>query len=236
MPAVEIGKHLRTNQAIKRILQYAAGLVVFILIALVIIKNTSYRLPLDVDYLKLRRGPPSTSQLKVGPCSEKSCPAGTFSFFVSSGAANVVAPKICIENKMVLGAVQNNAGAGINVVILNGRDLTVVKVGDFNMYSGEVQPLIEFLQGLEKGNIVLMATFDDPATKLNDEARNLIEGLGSSLIKSVGFRDTWVFVGGKGDLGKSTFEKHNKNNQATNKYDGWPEILQMDGCIPLYHE
>jgi hypothetical protein len=35
----------------------------------------------------------------------------------------------------------------------------------------------------------------------------LIEGLGSTSIKALGFRDNWVFVGGKGDVAKGTFEK-----------------------------
>jgi len=24
-----------------------------------------------------------------------------------------------------------------------------------------------------------------------------------------------------------------KNSKGTNKYEGWPESLEMDGCIPL---
>ncbi|XP_056454770.1 protein FAM3C-like [Gadus chalcogrammus] len=203
----------------KGILQYAGGLLVFLLVALVILKNTSYSITLDGDYLKPKEFPATPSQSKVRSCGLKVCPAGTFSFSISSGAANVVAPKICIQNRMVLGSVQNNAGVGLNLVVLN-----------------DVQPLIEVLQGLEKGNIVLMASYDDPATKLTAEARSLIEGLGSTSIKALGFRDTWVFVGGKGDVAKGRFEKHMKNNQETNKYDGWPEMLQMDGCIPLFHE
>ncbi|CAL8322766.1 protein FAM3C [Gadus morhua] len=237
MPAVKMGgRYLKTSQAMKGILQYAGGLLVFLLVALVILKNTSYSITLDGDYLKPKEVPAAPSQSKVRSCGLKVCPAGTFSFSISSGAANVVAPKICIQNRMVLGSVQNNAGVGLNLVVLNGRTLQVVKLGHYDMYSGDVQPLIEVLQGLEKGNIVLMASFDEPATKLTAEARSLIEGLGSTSIKALGFRDNWVFVGGKGDVAKGTFEKHMKNNQETNKYDGWPEMLQMDGCIPLFHE
>ncbi|KAG7266617.1 hypothetical protein CRUP_031564 [Coryphaenoides rupestris] len=109
------------------ILQYVAGLVVFLLIALLIVKKSSYNIPLD-----------------VGPCSVKNCPAGMFSFSIFSGAANIVYPKICVENKLILGTIKNNAGSGINTYI--------------------------------------------------------------------------------------------KNVQETNKYEGWPEILDIEGCVPKYYE
>ncbi|CAL8360516.1 unnamed protein product [Lota lota] len=69
----------------------------------------------------------------------------------------------CSVFMWVLGSGNNNTG--INTVVLNGKTGKVAMVQTFNVLDGEVQPLIEFLQGLEKGNIVLMATFDDPATK-----------------------------------------------------------------------
>lgn len=42
--------------------------------------------------------------------------------------------------------------------------------------------------------------------RLNEEARKLIADLGSSAIKTLGFRDSWVFVGAKGAT-ESNFEK-----------------------------
>ncbi|XP_071317596.1 protein FAM3C isoform X2 [Trachinotus anak] len=167
---------------------------------------------------------------------EKTCEEDHFSFLIQSGAANVMAPKICVQNKLALGTIRNNAGNGLNIVILNGKTGEVIKTGHFDMYNGEVEPLIEMLKSVETGSIVLMATFDDPSTKLNDEARTLIAELGSSQVKSLGFRDNWVFVGGKGAAVKSNFEKYIKNDNAKNKYDNWPELIEMQGCIPKYLE
>nr|KAF6418353.1 FAM3 metabolism regulating signaling molecule C [Rousettus aegyptiacus] len=96
----------------------------------------------------------------------------------------------------------------------------------------DVAPFIEFLKSIQDGTIVLMGTYDDGATKLNDEARRLIAELGSTSITSLGFRDNWVFCGGKGIKTKSPFEQHIKNNKDTNKYEGWPEVVEMEGCIP----
>lgn len=42
---------------------------------------------------------------------------------------------------------------------------------------------------------------------LNDEAKQLMADLGSSAVHSLGFRDNWLFVGGKGATVKSDFEK-----------------------------
>lgn len=43
--------------------------------------------------------------------------------------------------------------------------------------------------------------------RLNEEARKLIAELGSTSIANLGFRDNWVFCGGKGIKTKSPFEQ-----------------------------
>ncbi|XP_076186288.1 protein FAM3C isoform X2 [Aptenodytes patagonicus] len=145
----------------------------------------------------------------------KACPEKHFAFKMASGAANVVGPKICVEDNVLMSGVKNNVGRGINVALVN-----------------DVAPFIEFLKSIQDGTIVLMGTYDDGATKLNEEARKLIAELGSTSITNLGFRDNWVFCGGKGIKTKSPFEQHIKNNKDTNKYEGWPEVVEMEGCIP----
>uniref|UniRef100_A0A3Q3LTW1 FAM3 metabolism regulating signaling molecule C n=1 Tax=Mastacembelus armatus TaxID=205130 RepID=A0A3Q3LTW1_9TELE len=158
----------------------------------------------------------------------KACPQGHLAFKMTSGAASVVGPKICLEDKLVMSAVKNNVGRGINIGLVNG--------GEYISHGRYVVPFIKFLKEIEDGTVVMMASFDDPATKLNDEARKLISDLGSSAINNLGFRDNWIFVGGKGIKTKSPFEQHIKNNADTNKFDGWPEVLEMEGCIPQRQE
>ncbi|XP_061663467.1 protein FAM3C isoform X1 [Syngnathoides biaculeatus] len=162
----------------------------------------------------------------------KACPAGHFAFKMASGAASVVGPKMCLEDKMLMSAVKNNVGRGINIALINGRTGELNKTDFFDMWAGNVAPLIQFLKGIEDGTVVMMASFDDPSTKLNDEARKLIADLGSSAINNLGFRDNWIFVGGKGIKTKSPFEQHIKNSAETNKFEGWPEVLEMEGCVP----
>uniref|UniRef100_A0A8D3BKT9 ILEI/PANDER domain-containing protein n=1 Tax=Scophthalmus maximus TaxID=52904 RepID=A0A8D3BKT9_SCOMX len=154
------------------------------------------------------------------------CPDNHFSFSIQSGAANVVAPKICLQNKMFIR----------QFVSLTGKTGELIKTGNFDMYAGDVNPLIELLKSIETGSVVMMASYDEPASKLTDEARKLIAELGSSKVQALGFRDNWVFVGGKGAAMDSGFEKVTKNDRASNKYEDWPEILELKGCIPRFME
>ncbi|XP_047430954.1 protein FAM3C [Mugil cephalus] len=162
----------------------------------------------------------------------KACPVGHFSFKMTSGAASVVGPRMCLDDKLIMSGVKNNVGRGINIALIDGRTGGVIKTDFFDMWAGDVAPFIKFLNEIQDGTVVMMASFDDPATKLNDEARKLISDLGSTSISNVGFRDNWIFVGGKGIKTKSPFEQHIKNSADTNKFEGWPEVLEMEGCIP----
>ncbi|KAK3526249.1 hypothetical protein QTP70_020393 [Hemibagrus guttatus] len=151
---------------------------------------------------------------------------------MASGAASIVGPKICLEDEILMSGVRNNVGRGLNIALVNGKTGKLIKTETFDMWGGDINPLIQFLKGIEEGTVIMMATFDDSSTKLNSDARKLISALGSSYINSLSFRDNWLFVGGKGIKTKSPFEQYIKNNAETNKYEGWPEVLEMEGCIP----
>ncbi|XP_032146208.1 protein FAM3D isoform X2 [Sapajus apella] len=145
----------------------------------------------------------------------KPCSANYFAFKIGSGAANVVGPTMCFENHIIMSPVKNNVGRGLNIALVN-----------------DIKHLVKFLKEIPEGALVLVASYDDPGTKMNDEARKLFANLGSSYAKQLGFRDSWVFVGAKNLRDKSPFEQFLKNNPKTNKYEGWPELLEMEGCVP----
>ncbi|XP_051516977.1 protein FAM3A-like [Myxocyprinus asiaticus] len=161
------------------------------------------------------------------------CPPKHLAFRIFSGAANIIGPKICLEDKILVSSAKNNVGRGLNIALVNGVNGEVLEIKAFDMWEGEVSELLKFLWPLHEGTLVFVASFDDPATKLNDEARRLFEELGSTAAKELDFRDSWVFVGAKGIENKSPFEQRMKNSKSSNKYEGWPESLEMDGCIPL---
>ncbi|XP_048813879.1 protein FAM3D isoform X3 [Lagopus muta] len=164
--------------------------------------------------------------------NKKDCPADHFAFRIISGAANVVGPSICFEDRILMSTVKNNIGRGLNIALVNGKSGQLLKVGSFDMYSGDVTKLETFLEDIKYGTIMLAATYDDASTKMNDKVRALFSALGSRHVNQLGFRDNWVFLGAKGMKDKSPFEEHIKNDQKTNKYDGWPELLEMEGCAP----
>ncbi|XP_061631122.1 protein FAM3A isoform X3 [Phyllopteryx taeniolatus] len=161
------------------------------------------------------------------------CPPKHLAFRLVSGAANVIGPKICLEDKMLLSSVKNNVGRGLNIALVNGVTGEPLETKTFDMWAGDVSDLLKYLRPLHEGTLVFVASFDDPATKLNAESRRLFEELGSTAVKELAFRDSWVFVGAKGIENKSPFEQRMKNSKSSNKYEGWPESLEMDGCIPL---
>ncbi|XP_069329858.1 protein FAM3D-like [Eulemur rufifrons] len=163
----------------------------------------------------------------------KPCPVNFFAFKICSGAANVVGPSMCFENHIIMSPVKNNVGRGLNIALVNGTTGTMMGQKTFDMYSGDVQFLVKFLKEIPEGTLVLVASYDDPGTKMTDEVRQLFSNLGSSYANQLGFRDSWVFLGAKDLKNKSPFEQFLKNNPETNKYEGWPELLELEGCVPL---
>ncbi|KAG9477777.1 hypothetical protein GDO78_012996, partial [Eleutherodactylus coqui] len=135
------------------------------------------------------------------------CPEKHFAFRLVSGAANVIGPKICFEDKMVMSSIQNNVGRGLNIALVNGVNGELIEAKSFDMWDGDVAELLSFLRPVHEGTLVLLASSDDPATKMNEDARKMFIELGSSSARDVAFRDSWVFVGAKGVQDKSPFEQ-----------------------------
>ncbi|XP_036725855.1 protein FAM3D isoform X2 [Balaenoptera musculus] len=177
--------------------------------------------------------PSPASRLVKTKCGlSKSCPDNFFAFKISSGAANVVGPSMCFEGQTIMSPVKNNVGRGLNIALVNGTTGKVMTQKYFDMYSGDASLLVKFLKEIPEGMLVLVASYDDPGTKMNDEIRKLFSNLGSTYAKQLGFRDSWVFLGARDLNSKSPFEEFLKNNPDVNKYDGWPELLELEGCVP----
>ncbi|KFU89150.1 Protein FAM3D, partial [Chaetura pelagica] len=172
-------------------------------------------------------------QLPKHKCGNKqSCPQNHFAFKIISGAANVVGPTLCFDGVILMSSVKNNIGRGLNIALVNGTSGQLLKENTFDTYSGDINKLDTFLRGIKDGTFVLVASYDDASTKMNDKVRAQFVKLGSSHVNNLGFRDNWVFLGAKGLRNRSPFEQHIKNDKETNKYDGWPELLEMEGCAP----
>ncbi|NWT02062.1 FAM3B protein, partial [Mionectes macconnelli] len=133
------------------------------------------------------------------------CPAGNYAYRILSGGGKGKMAKICFED-----------------------ELYVIYPTD---HSGE---MVSFLRNAPDGTLLLMATHDDGSTLLKNDAKKLVEELGSKEIMNIKFRSSWVFIAAKGfklpdDIQK---EKINHSDRKTNRYNGWPAEIQIEGCIP----
>ncbi|KAM9533653.1 protein FAM3D-like [Guaruba guarouba] len=163
-------------------------------------------------------------------CLQPLCPISFTGSSISRASLSLLA--LSAFPSSLISSVKNNIGRGLNIALVNGANGQLLKVDTFDMCSGDINKLDTFLQEIKHGTIVLTASYDDPAAKMNDKVWAHFIELGSSHVSRLGFRDSWVLLGAKGLKNKSPFEEYIKNNKTTNKYDGWPELLEMEGCVP----
>ncbi|XP_029908070.1 protein FAM3C [Myripristis murdjan] len=176
---------------------------------------------------------PTTAPKPAIKCNlSRRCPPDHFAFHIISGAADVVGPNICFEGKIIMSNLLNNVGLGLNMVLVNGENGVIEKFDYLNMKDGNPKDILAYLKAIKPGTIVLVASFDDVTPKMTNEMREIFVGLGSSLIKSVKRRDTWVFAGGGGTSKNSPFEKQAVSDEKTNIYGAWPEMVEVAGCFP----
>ncbi|XP_032331098.1 protein FAM3A isoform X4 [Camelus ferus] len=107
----------------------------------------------------------------------------------------------------LMSSVKDNVGRGLNIALVNGVSGELIEARAFDMWAGDVNDLLKFIRPLHEGTLVFVASYDDPATKMNEETRKLFSDLGSKNVKDLAFRDSWVFVGAKGVQNKSPFEQ-----------------------------
>ena len=147
--------------------------------------------------------PMSTPPQPRHKCANKrDCPADHFAFRIISGAANVVGPSICFEDRILMSTVKNNIGRGLNIALVNGKSGQLLKVGSFDMYSGDVTQLETFLQEIKDGTIMLVATYDDAATKMNNKVRALFFSAGQQICEPAGLLRQLGLLRGKGAEGQ----------------------------------
>ncbi|XP_019634234.1 PREDICTED: protein O-linked-mannose beta-1,2-N-acetylglucosaminyltransferase 1-like [Branchiostoma belcheri] len=165
------------------------------------------------------------------PCGiQPPCSKDQFAFVIRSGQAQRVGPRICFDGKDIMSDDTHNAGRGMNIVVIDGQSKEVYQVDTFDLYDHDDAELIKFLQNRKDGQLVLVASYDDAAYKLTDESRDLLSALGSQHIKTLKFRDSWVFLGYKGSHGPPPKEEVQHH---VDKQDEWPQQAEIQGCAPL---
>uniref|UniRef100_A0A8C8DUP5 ILEI/PANDER domain-containing protein n=1 Tax=Oryzias sinensis TaxID=183150 RepID=A0A8C8DUP5_9TELE len=156
----------------------------------------------------------------------RDCPPGHFAVSVRSGAGDIVGPHICFNGKIVMNSVLNNVRQGLNIVVVDGEKTPP------RTFHWLLDDILAYLKEIKPGRIVLVASFNDVATLLTDEIKETFVGMGSSFITSLKLKDNWVFVGRAATKTKSAFEKQAVNDEKTNAYETWPNMVEVAGCFP----
>ncbi|EDM10968.1 similar to open reading frame 9 [Rattus norvegicus] len=127
------------------------------------------------------------------------CPPDTYAYRLLSGGGLDKYAKICFEDEMLLGEKTGNVARGINIAVVDYETGKVISTKYFDMYEGDnSEPMTKFIQSIPSKSLLFMVTHDDGSHKLQAQAKDAIEALGSKEIKNIKFRSSWVFVAAKG--------------------------------------
>ncbi|XP_028608368.1 protein FAM3B isoform X4 [Grammomys surdaster] len=182
-----------------------------------------------------RRAAPAPKRQKCDHWSP--CPPDTYAYRLLSGGGRDKYAKICFEDELLLGEKMGNVARGINIAVVDYETGKVIATKYFDMYEGDNSgPMAEFIQSTPSKSLLFMVTHDDGSYKLQAQAKDAIEALGSKEIKNMKFRSSWVFVAAKGFELPSEIEREkiNHSDQSKNRYSGWPAEIQIEGCIPKW--
>ncbi|XP_078594563.1 protein O-linked-mannose beta-1,2-N-acetylglucosaminyltransferase 1-like isoform X4 [Branchiostoma floridae x Branchiostoma japonicum] len=137
------------------------------------------------------------------------CDAGAPVYLFAGDKTKNHWPEICINGQYVIRG-GKIGWRGLNVVIIDGRTFQVTQAKNFDTYENGSSELEDLIWKMDETSLMLIATYDEASRSLSSYARSLLTDLGSSKVKNLGFRDSWVFIGQKGIVGVSPHEKHEK--------------------------
>ncbi|XP_010190904.1 PREDICTED: protein FAM3B [Mesitornis unicolor] len=163
------------------------------------------------------------------------CSPGNYAYRILSGGGRGKLAKICFEDELLISEGKGNVGRGINIAIVNYKTGKVTSAKYFDMWEGEHSgEMVTFIKNAPRGSLLLMVTHDDGSTRLKEDARKLIEELGSKEIQNMKFRSSWAFIAAKGFKLPDNIQKEkiNHSDKKKNRYSGWPAEIQIEGCIP----
>jgi beta-1,2-N-acetylglucosaminyltransferase len=155
------------------------------------------------------------------------CKQGHIAMSFYSGKNKDDEPKLCVDGRFLISRNLNNAGRGLNIVVVNARTKNVVRVGHFDTYSEDSSTLEIFLEHIADNEIVAVVSFDEASNRLSPLAKQLFYDLGSGLVQNLKFRASWYFVGQKGISGFSPFEQLNFANN-----NEWAKPIDTTLCVP----
>ena len=111
------------------------------------------------------------------------------------------------------------AKRGLNVVVMSDNGSIIsVKTFDTHFFQTDSNEFTQFLSGLENGVLVLISIKDEAQSSLTSNAKQALKDqLGSTMIDSLGYRDSWCIIGRKGNI-IAIVEDHQVSSEASCNY------------------
>ncbi|XP_040441047.1 protein FAM3B [Falco naumanni] len=163
------------------------------------------------------------------------CSPGDYAYRILSGGGTGKLAKICFDDELLISKEKGNVGRGINIAIVDYKTGKVTSAEFFDMWEGDHSgEMMTFIKNAPEGSLLLMVTHDDGSTRLKNDAKKLVEELGSKEIWNMKFRSSWAFIAAKGFKLPDNIQKEkiNHSDKKRNRYGGWPAEIQIEGCIP----
>ena len=106
---------------------------------------------------------------------------------------------VSVDGKPVYAQTGNETYRGLHCVVLNQHNGKVVATRLFDTLFLDVDnDIVAFLESLQDDRIIVFAVKDEASLHLKKAGRKAIESIGSHLVDSLDWRDSWVFIGKKG--------------------------------------
>lgn len=140
-------------------------------------------------------------------------------FSVGNYASITVAPN---PNHVYLAS---GYGRGLNVGVLDEQTGNVILARSFDTHddSSAANEFAELIEGLPSGRIVAISVKDEAVNKLTERAKKACETLGSGMIRNLGDRNSWAFVGKKGASPLAVAEAISNGSPASSRYWLFPD-------------
>jgi len=106
---------------------------------------------------------------------------------------------------------------GLNVIVLDSLDGIVVETATFDshMSSEESEEFARMIEWLDVGTIVVVLCKDDCTENMTEAAKLACEELGSTVVRTLNYRDSWCLIGEKGS--ELATESHKKSTLGSSQ-------------------
>lgn len=134
-----------------------------------------------------------------------------------------------VDNDLLLESLGTETDRGIHVVVLN--EVTGSKMAHrvFDTYLvDEDSQLLDFLDGLRPGRLLVFTLKDEGSHKLGSALRNLLQDYGSQHSTKIGWRDTWAMVAFKN--GPLVQEMYRANTKG---FEAWAGPAELEVTVQL---